>query len=592
MSSRREHERDVEGTELLREPYRARKRGRQSHAGSPLAASAALSSTDTAVFDGLSSVNDACREGFRLTLCDQGEGRANVVVFGEDGVRFGRDRSCSDVVLHSSSISRLHCVLSVMSDEVYVHDKSSNGTFINGSRVGRGRRSLLQPGDVLCFVNPVLTEAGQFAYVFTPPPELTDEANPLVHPSSSFALARSEDMRRYNLGPVIGQGSFAVVRLGVNKDTQEEVAVKIVEKEQLSSELGLTSLRAEMEIMHRMQHPHIVRVLEIIDTPETVALVMEYVPGGDLFDYIVGRGRSPFTEEEARFLFVQLLEAIVYVHNRKVVHCDIKPENVLVDVGGSSRTRTPPTTTSATPAEYLATDEEMPSFPTGATESTAHCPDVLLLSVADNHQVAAKDISPFEVCLKLTDFGVAKYRGEKSEEEDPVGSAAYAAPEVLRSAGGSSGHDPHPEVDHDSVFTSAVDVWSLGVLLYVMCSGALPKRAQYSEVVQFNKHMNHISDSCKDLIQSMMILDPAKRIRLASICHHPWLDGESVLGESNCFEEDLLSATATLSPRFGRPSRFNFANGDQDSVRPSTSEVFESPGKLQRTERAGSCEDV
>ncbi|KAG5477913.1 hypothetical protein LSCM4_05305 [Leishmania orientalis] len=454
-----------------------------------------------------------------------------VTRFGVEGLRIGRDPGCCDLVLPLNAVSRLHCVLSVIGDGVFVHDNSFNGTFINGRRVGRGRCSALNPHDTLSFLNPTLEEASRCAFEFAPLPRLF---------SSGFTAV--EGLQRYELGPVLGQGSLAAVRLGIDRETGAAVAIKLIERRRFCSEEAAGSLHIEIEMMRSMDHPHVVRVLDAFEGSGCVALVMEYVRGGDLFDYIVGRGRNPFTEAEARHLFRQLLEAMLYIHGRSIIHCDLKPENVLVNVvrrrgeGGvgtaldSARTAAKSLAVSA-----LQTDGDA------------------ALSVVDDHQAEAKALSPYDVQLKLTDFGSAKYEGGSAgggkRETAGAGTPVYAAPELaLFPMDGA----PPQEI------TAAVDVWSLGVLLYILCSGTVPKPPQRNTAVAFNRSMAHLSVACKDLIARMMKTEATQRPSLAEVCYHPWLDGVTICGAPDVGasdNEDVLSATRKLSPQIPQASK-------------------------------------
>ena len=81
--------------------------------------------------------------------------------------------------------------------------------------------------------------------------------------------------------------------------------------------------------MKLCKHPHIIRLYEVIDTPQDIFVIMEYVSGGELFDYIVSRGRLP--ADEARRFFHQIVSAVEYCHYHHIVHRDLKPENLLLD---------------------------------------------------------------------------------------------------------------------------------------------------------------------------------------------------------------------------------------------------------------------
>ncbi|GJD06934.1 SNF1-related protein kinase catalytic subunit alpha KIN10 [Galdieria sulphuraria] len=133
----------------------------------------------------------------------------------------------------------------------------------------------------------------------------------------------------YKLGKTLGVGSFGKVKLAEHEKTGKKVAVKILNKQKVKS-LGMDEkVRREIKILKLFQHPHIVRLYEVIDTPSDIFVVTEYISGGELFDYIVERGR--LLEDEARKCFQQIISGVAYCHRHMVVHRDLKPENLLLD---------------------------------------------------------------------------------------------------------------------------------------------------------------------------------------------------------------------------------------------------------------------
>lgn len=99
------------------------------------------------------------------------------------------------------------------------------------------------------------------------------------------------------------------------------MAVKIIDKTQLD-EKKLSKLYREVRIMKLLHHPNIVKLYEVIETKYTIFLVMEYVSGGELYDYLVVHGRMK--EKEARAKFRQILNAVNYCHKKRVIHRDLK----------------------------------------------------------------------------------------------------------------------------------------------------------------------------------------------------------------------------------------------------------------------------
>jgi 5'-AMP-activated protein kinase catalytic alpha subunit len=111
--------------------------------------------------------------------------------------------------------------------------------------------------------------------------------------------------------------------------TGHKVAVKILNKAKIKQLAMEEKVQREINILHLCTHPHIIRLYEVIDTPTDIFLVSEYISGGELFDYIVSKGR--LSADEARNFFHQIISGVEYCHFQKIVHRDLKPENLLLD---------------------------------------------------------------------------------------------------------------------------------------------------------------------------------------------------------------------------------------------------------------------
>lgn len=134
---------------------------------------------------------------------------------------------------------------------------------------------------------------------------------------------------QYVLGRTIGEGTFGKVKLGTHILTGETVAVKILERVRVKETADVERVAREIHILKRVQHPHIIQLHEIIETPDQLFLIMEYCSGGELFDHIVECTRVP--EPDACRFFQQILSGVEQVHRINVVHRDLKPENLLLD---------------------------------------------------------------------------------------------------------------------------------------------------------------------------------------------------------------------------------------------------------------------
>ncbi|KAG4973257.1 hypothetical protein AAZX31_11G057600 [Glycine max] len=146
---------------------------------------------------------------------------------------------------------------------------------------------------------------------------------PATGPGVDMPIMHDSD--RYDFVRDIGSGNFGVARLMRDKQTQELVAVKYIERGDKIDE----NVKREI-INHRsLRHPNIIRFKEVILTPTHLAIVMEYASGGELFEKICNAGH--FNEDEARFFFQQLISGVSYCHAMEVCHRDLKLENTLLD---------------------------------------------------------------------------------------------------------------------------------------------------------------------------------------------------------------------------------------------------------------------
>ncbi|XP_051521043.1 serine/threonine-protein kinase D2 isoform X2 [Myxocyprinus asiaticus] len=270
---------------------------------------------------------------------------------------------------------------------------------------------------------------------------------------------------------VLGSGQFGVVYGGKHRKTGRDVAVKVIDKLRFPTKQE-SQLRNEVAILQSLRNLGIVNLECMFETPEKVFVVMEKLHG-DMLEMILSSEKGRLPERFTKFLITQILAALRHLHFKNIVHCDLKPENVL-----------------------LASADPFPQ-------------------------------------VKLCDFGFARIIGEKSFRRSVVGTPAYLAPEVLLNQG----------------YNRSLDMWSVGVIMYVSLSGTFP----FNEDEDINDQIHNaafmyppnpwkqISPEAIDLINNLLQVKMRKRYSVDKSLSHTylqdyqtWLDLrelESKLGE-------------------------------------------------------------
>mmetsp|Transcript_39479 Transcript_39479/g.65459 ORF Transcript_39479/g.65459 Transcript_39479/m.65459 type:complete len:449 (+) Transcript_39479:119-1465(+) len=274
----------------------------------------------------------------------------------------------------------------------------------------------------------------------------------------------------YEVGETLGTGHFSKVKLGTNRKTGEKVAIKIINKPTGSK---ISMLKAEVDILTKCDHPNVVQLYKVIDTPQILYLVMELLTGGELFDRIIAKGH--YSESDAKALSITMLQAVQYLHAQGVAHRDLKPENIL------------------------------------------------LKDTSDDAQI------------KITDFGLSKIFSDDTAGEvvmkTACGTPGYVAPEVLM---------------HD-VYSSQVDLWSIGVIVYILLCGFPPfygdndnqmfRKIKAGSYKFLSPYWDPISAEAKDFVAKLLVVDHHKRMDCKAALQHKWLAGTHQVSTKNLFAD-------------------------------------------------------
>ena len=261
---------------------------------------------------------------------------------------------------------------------------------------------------------------------------------------------------KYEVKQKIGNGKFGLVKFGINKETKQQVAIKIMAKKNMDkSDLELA--KVEIDILKIGQHPNIIKLYDIYENENYIYIIMEYCSGGDLLSYFE-HYEYELKETKVCEIIHKLSMAIYYLHSYGIVHRDLKPENILMT-----------------------------------------------------------DLTP-EADIRLLDFGLSKIVGNEEKCTEPYGTLSFVAPEVLQG----------------KPYDKSVDLWSIGIITFLLLCGYLPFDDKHSEreiarqtiqdPVPFeSKIWNKYSSEAKNFVERLLQKKPEKRLTIKEILEHPWI---------------------------------------------------------------------
>ncbi|KAL4448802.1 hypothetical protein ABPG74_012891 [Tetrahymena malaccensis] len=316
---------------------------------------------------------------------------------------------------------------------------------------------------------------------------LKDKA--IVYASKGEDFDANSSFSEYNLVKVLGEGGFGQVQLGLHKITQEKVAIKIVKTNIIGNASDIDMVFREAEILKSLNHKNIVKIKNCYTLSDMkVVFIMEYLEGGELLDRVDKVGH--FTEEQAKVYFKQIVDAMNYCHKNKLIHRDLKLENLLL--------------------------------------------------VSENSDQ-----------IKVVDFGIAGVASKQSVENIDAGSLRYMAPEVLNGK--------------TKQITPAIDVWAMGVILYMMIVGEFPFNGPNNNIImekitegvyEIPKDIKKkLSKECLDVIEKTLQVDPTNRISTVDLMNHPFISETNIT--IKFIEEENKSQAGSDNASTKQPSKVN-----------------------------------
>ena len=270
---------------------------------------------------------------------------------------------------------------------------------------------------------------------------------------------------------LLGEGAFGIVFKVKLKGTNEIRALKVISKNKLDDSLSISEIEKEVMILKRIDHPNIVKVFETFSDEDNFYIVYELCSEGTLLEKLE-KLQFSINETLVKRLMSQILSAVAYLHSQNIIHGDLKLENIMID---SLLTRHSSFTTS------------------------------VLKDLRENSNDFSKFKNSREFEVKLIDFGCSKIFSKRNKHFiDTIGTIFYLAPEVIKNN-----------------YTAKCDVWSCGVIMYLLLCGQYPFYSDSDEEVQAKilsgklsfdyKEFEKVSKPAKDLVKYLLTYDQEQR---------------------------------------------------------------------------------
>jgi calcium-dependent protein kinase len=347
----------------------------------------------------------------------------------------------------------------------------------------------------------------------------------------AFVIQNNGDIHdSYKFMKLLGKGSYGEVIHGIHRVTGQDRAIKILNKFLFDDQIEAKNIEDEFKILRTMEHPNIVKVYEIFEDNKYLYIVMELLKGGEVFSMLLKE--ETLKPEIVACIIRQTLQAVAYLHAKKICHRDIKPHNLLLE---------------------------------------------------------SKEGKTF---IKLCDFGTAKLFNKDKYFKDIMGTPYFMAPEVIKG----------------SPYNYKVDIWSIGIMTFLLITGRLPfkknegkldKSCHYEEeIINFKftdelfKPYPHLSKGFIDFESHCLSPNPDERWECGKLLEHPWI----ISGiEKEFGTEELIKATTVNIKNFNNLAlleravftflMLNYSSEEEKELRELFIKLDKSHnGKLERNE--------
>ncbi|KXN74626.1 kinase-like protein [Conidiobolus coronatus NRRL 28638] len=342
-------------------------------------------------------------------------------------------------------------------------------------------------------------------------------------------------INQYEIIRELGRGCHGKVKLGKNVETGQLFAIKVIYKNtrrRLGSKsllsTQLTKIQREIAILKKCQHPHIVKLQEVIDDPKSkkIYMILEYMDGGEI-NFKDPDTNEPILElDTIKNIIRNVVLGLEYLHNHGIIHRDIKPANLLWSSDGTVKI----SDFGVSYCKRIKLDTGLSHSSSFTYSSSPGSSSSRPQSIGDYNELPGLAINNNRISVQSFNQSQEEFNNNSNSNEDDLelaktaGSPAFFAPELCWS-GEDSNFSKRPPI------TSAIDIWALGVTLYCFIYGTVPFTAETEfelfeiiprDPIIFPEHIP-IDHQLKDLLLKLLEKDVSKRILISDIKTHPWI---------------------------------------------------------------------
>ena len=353
---------------------------------------------------------------------------------------------------------------------------------------------------------------------------------------------KGDPLTNYDIVRPLGHGAYGHVFKVQHKITKMFRSMKVIPKNNLKPGFTEDEIEQEINILKNLDHPQIIKIYEVYSDDDSYYLINEFCSEGDLSEKLSQMKCLP--ECIVKVLMFQIFSAVSYLHSRRIIHGDLKLENIMVD-------STLPSSNKGTAKSFISCVKEdanqisLSRMNSQASEISEN--GQVNYQMSPNSKMQFKKMKNFD--LKLIDFGCSKiFSKYKKNFEDTIGTLIYCSPEVLMNN-----------------YNEKCDIWSCGVIMYIMLSGEIPFYGKTEKEItqkilsgkfEFrNSAFDSVSFLAKDLIEKCFIFDKNKRISVKEALKHPFFVND--IDPHNIFQEQLDSVDILKSlKKYSKHSKF------------------------------------